>query len=162
LDATLHADHSYRKLPFLLQMGDGISMARSIESRLPFLDHRLVEFIFGLPFTLKMHGATTKYVLRRAFRDELPREIRLRRDKIGFEAPLRRWLRPTLERDAREFLLSGLAVEQGFLDRRRLGEALDQCAEGGEWRANLVFRALSLEAWARQYYGRAWAEAPHG
>ena len=69
-----------------------MSMAASIESRVPFLDHKLVEFAAPLPARMKLRGLTTKYILRRAMADRLPKEI-LTRKKMGFPVPVGAWLR---------------------------------------------------------------------
>ena len=86
LDRLLAADlKTY--LHELLMKQDQMSMAASIESRVPFLDHKLVEFATQLPVKMKLHGWTTKYVLRQAMHNVLPNEI-LRRKKMGFPVPL--------------------------------------------------------------------------
>ena len=81
-------------------------MAFSVESRTPFLDHRLVELCFSLPYTDKIADGWTKSILRRALADTVPAEILARRRKIGFSAPLTPWLRLDENwRDVRELLL---------------------------------------------------------
>jgi asparagine synthase (glutamine-hydrolysing) len=91
LDQLLAAD-SRTYLHELLMKQDQMSMAASIESRVPFLDHKLAEFIAALPERLKLRGLTTKYILREAMRHTLPRQI-LRRRKMGFPVPVGAWLR---------------------------------------------------------------------
>ena len=76
----------------LLMKQDQMSMAASIESRVPFLDHKLVEFAAALPVKMKLRGLTTKYILRKAMRDRLPKEILTRR-KMGFPVPVGSWTR---------------------------------------------------------------------
>ena len=78
-------------LPTLLRNYDRYSMANGVEARMPFLDWRLVCFTFGLPWTSKLGGTYTKRILRDAMKDYLPEEVRLRRDKIGWNAPLNDW-----------------------------------------------------------------------
>src|ERR687883_1401326 len=81
------------RLPELLLMRvDKITMATSVEARVPFLDHHLVEYAMGLPRELKVRGASGKHVLKRALEGVLPREL-LHRRKRGFGAPIREWLR---------------------------------------------------------------------
>ena len=75
----------------LLNYGDRLSMAHSVESRLPFLDYRLVEFIFQLPSCYKLHNGWTKYIARLAFADKLPKEICWRKDKMGWPSPEELW-----------------------------------------------------------------------
>ena len=76
----------------LLMKQDQMSMAASIESRVPFLDHPLMEFVATMPDSMKLKGLTTKHVLRHAMRHQLPAPI-LSRRKMGFPTPLRAWLR---------------------------------------------------------------------
>ena len=80
-------------LPALLQVEDRLSMAFSIETRLPFLNHELVEFALRLPFYYKINSFNFKYILRRAMKNELPKSIFERTDKKGFPAPVKLWLR---------------------------------------------------------------------
>lgn len=79
-------------LPMLLRFEDKNSMRFGVETRLPFLDYRFVEFALGLPLRVKLHRGWTKWPLREAMRDELPTTIRWRKDKIGFAAPDQLWL----------------------------------------------------------------------
>ena len=73
-------------------------MAFSLETRLPFLDYRLVEFVFGLPVDQKIRAGVTKIILRNAMKGVLPEEIRGRMDKMGFMTPEAVWFRTTLRR----------------------------------------------------------------
>src|SRR5215203_3276920 len=91
LDGLLYADiKTY--LHELLMKQDQMSMATSIESRVPFLDHKLVEFTCSLPERLKLHGRTTKYILRESMKGVLPEAI-LWRPKMGFPVPVGTWFR---------------------------------------------------------------------
>lgn len=83
-------------LPSLLRFEDRNSMAFSIESRVPFLDHRLVEFCLSLPEHMKMHRGISKRIMRHALKDLIPSSILNRRDKMGFGAPEKRWILETL------------------------------------------------------------------
>src|SRR5689334_7876719 len=97
-------DTLQRLLPSLLRYEDRNSMAFSIETRLPFLDYRLVEFLFALPDTERLDGATSKAILRRAMADRVPRAVLERRDKMGFETPTDVWLRGREAAEARRRL----------------------------------------------------------
>ena len=79
-------------LPTLLRNYDRYSMAESVEVRMPFMDHRLVSFIFSLPLSSKLGGGYTKRIVRDAMKDIVPDPILTRRDKIGWNAPLHNWL----------------------------------------------------------------------
>ena len=96
----------------LLMKQDQMSMACSIESRVPFLDHELVEFAARVPDDLKLRGGVGKYILKRAVEDILPREI-VYRKKMGFPKPLRQWL---MEPSA-DGLLARLNDREGLLVR---------------------------------------------
>ena len=90
LGRMLYADQKTYLVELLMKQ-DQMSMACSIESRVPFLDHTLVEFSTRIPNRLKIHGATQKYILKKAVEDLLPRNI-VYRKKMGFPTPIRQWL----------------------------------------------------------------------
>jgi asparagine synthase (glutamine-hydrolysing) len=115
---TDHCVHAVRhNLPELLRYEDRSSMAFSIESRVPFLDHPLVEFVLSLPPHLKIHDGWTKFVQRKASEGLVPPEIVWRRDKLGFATPQQAWKR-TLVGPLRDFV--NQADVPMFLDRPRL------------------------------------------
>lgn len=150
LTNALVRDHSREMLPYLLHFGDAISMAHSVEARLPFLDHRLVEFTLGLPFDAKIRGGENKSVLRRALAAEIPSEILGRRDKVGFHTPLEDWIRLHFTARIRPLLTSSRIRERGVFDP----EALESVLTGFESRGKhvgAVFRCLSLERWFEIY-----------
>ena len=92
LNGALYYNTVVNGLEELLRLADRNSMAHSTEVRLPFLDHKLVEFLFTLPPELKIHKGWTKWLLRKATEDMLPREITWRKDKVGFEPPQKQWM----------------------------------------------------------------------
>lgn len=149
LTQALYRDHACGLLSELLHFGDAISMAHSIESRLPFLDHRLVEFAFGLPFDFKMRGAQSKFILRRAFANDLPAEILNRHNKIGFGTPLARWLKPQRE-EIRDLLGSQRARERGVFDAQGIDDCLRRFETDGSG-VQQVFRSTALELWFRRF-----------
>lgn len=99
LDQKLYEMFFTTCLPALLHYEDRNSMAFSIESRVPFLDYRLVEFMFALPDEQKIKNGWTKYVYRNAMRNILPEAVRLRQDKMGFVTPEEPWIRNTIRQD---------------------------------------------------------------
>ena len=80
-------------LPALLQVEDRMSMAWSIESRVPFLDKRLAELAFSMPSNIKFKNGLTKYILRKSMKGKVPEEILWRKDKLGFPVPLKEWFK---------------------------------------------------------------------
>lgn len=133
----------------LLMKQDQMSMAASIESRVPFLDHKLVELTARLPERMKLRGLTTKYVLRRSMKGVLPEAI-LKRPKMGFPVPLGKWFRGQFRPVIDEYVLSERAVGRGLFDadyvRRLVGRHLS-----GENHTERLWTLVNFEMWLRQF-----------
>ena len=153
LSRQLAFDTLQRLLPSLLRYEDRDSMAFSIETRLPFLDYRLVEFAFSLPDAQRLDGDTTKAILRRALAGRIPKPVLERRDKKGFETPADLWLRGRYAGEVRRRLLTPGPLHD-WLDRRVLAGELEDYLAGRRAIGLQVWRWLSLEAWARRYVAR--------
>ena len=125
-------------------------MAFSIETRLPFLDYRLVEFLFSLPDTQRLDGVTTKAILRRSLADRIPASVLARRDKMGFETPTDLWLRGRYAGETRRRLLTHGPLHD-WIDPARMREELDEYLAGRRAIGLQVWRWLALETWARRY-----------
>ena len=143
-------------LPECLHGSDAIGMAHSVETRVPFLDHRIVELCFSLAYDEKIAGGWTKSLLRRAMADLLPREILARRTKFGFAAPVAPWLRiQENARATRHLLLDPRAVDRSPLPRRRLEAELKAFYAGSDryarMRAPALWRWITLELWFREF-----------
>lgn len=137
-------------LQMLLHWEDRSSMAHSIESRVPFLDHRLVEFTLALGNDHKIVGADTKRVLRQAMKGILPEAVRQRRDKLGFATPEQVWFRGPLRREAYEGVEATLKQFPGLLNTKGTRELAADMLEG---RRNLDFtlwRIINLGIWGRR------------
>ena len=129
---------------------DQMSMAASIESRVPFLDHKLVEFSTALPDRLKLRGWTTKYVLREAMKGLLPESI-LRRSKIGFPTPLRRWFRETLRPLLDEFVTGKRTVARGLFQPEFLRRLVQEHAAGTGDHTERLWTLVNFEMWQRHF-----------
>ena len=140
-----------RGLPELLRYEDRNSMAHSLEARVPFLDHRLVELAFSLPGGELIRGGRTKDVLRRALAGVLPASVAARRDKLGFVTPERRWFRGELGVFAAQIFSSPELAERGFVDPAALQQRLRRHRSGEIDAGMELWRALNLELWARAY-----------
>ena len=140
-------------LPVLLRYEDRNSMARSIESRVPFLDYRLVEFVAGLPDAFKLHRGLTKVVLREAMRGVLPEAVRDRRDKMGFVTPEQLWLRQTATAWWRDGVQATLEAAPAIFDADRALAMFDDMAAGR--------RAFGFEPWRILCLGR-WLDVSRG
>ena len=150
---VLAASTSSLGLPALLRFEDRNSMAHSIEARVPFLDHRLVEFAFRLPYDFKINGTSTKDVLRRAMADVLPPKVLGRLDKIGFRAePSATWR--LAERHRSSLLADRTDYERRWLSPAGLAALLD----GGDRSADaefMLWRVINLKLWLRTFWSDA-------
>jgi asparagine synthase (glutamine-hydrolysing) len=147
----------------LLMKQDQMSMAASIESRVPFLDHKLVEFAAALPERMKLRGLTTKYVLRRAMQDLLPKEI-VARKKMGFPVPVGQWLRGKFSHLVDEYVLGKRARARGLFNREYVSEIATR-HRAGEDHAERLWMLINFEIWQRRFFdGEEVApnEIPHG
>jgi len=151
LNDLLYNSLFVRSLPNILRREDRNSMAFSIEARVPFLDYRLVEYVFGLPDEWKIHGTETKRILREAFRGMLPEKIRQRRDKRGFVTPGDAWLRGPLREFARETFRSERFEDNGILFAPRVRSLFEQFLEGKNRRGAEMWRYLSYAIWLETF-----------
>jgi asparagine synthase (glutamine-hydrolysing) len=147
LHQLLYAD-TKTYLHELLMKQDQMSMAASIESRVPFLDHPLVEFAASLPTRLKVRGTTTKWVLREAMRDLLPPQI-LSRRKMGFPVPVGPWFAGAWRHVLDEFVLSPRARARALFDEGVLRTLVDQHCSGSVKHDQRLWMLVNLEIWQR-------------
>lgn len=132
-----------------LNYTDKMSMAASVEVRVPFLDNDLVDYAFSVPSGLKIKGLQGKYILRKALTSVVPTEI-LNRPKTGFAAPIRSWLHRDLHDMTRDLLAPGLVGRRGLFEPRAITALLDDELSGREDRSYNVWALLSLELWMQQ------------
>lgn len=142
-------------LPEALHAEDALSMAFGLESRPPFLDHRLVELCFSLPFYEKLSGGFTKSLLRRSLDGLVAPEILARRRKLGFPAPLVAWLRlPANRRAVSELLLDPRSLARGTVARPAVVAELSGFYRGPSQyaarRVSRLWRLITLELWFRE------------
>ncbi|HUQ90181.1 MAG TPA: asparagine synthase (glutamine-hydrolyzing) [Bryobacteraceae bacterium] len=150
LRRMLYADQKTYLVELLMKQ-DQMSMATSIESRVPFLDHQFAAFAMMVPDHLKIRGGEQKYVLKKAVEDLLPHDI-IYRAKMGFPTPLRQWLG---DRQAAP-LLDGLVSPDGFLasclDLSSLTALLHRHRSGMEDATDRIWRLLNLQLWGDLYF----------
>jgi asparagine synthase (glutamine-hydrolysing) len=147
LNNVLYWELTCTRLPALLRYEDRLSMAFSIESRVPFLDHRLVELAFALPDSVKRSGGWSKYGLRRALDGLLPRATVWRRDKKGFPTPVGDWLRDGRGSAALALLLDPSRRSRALFAQSTLERFAREHVEGQIDRSWQLWRALSIELW---------------
>ena len=150
LDRLLYAD-TKTYLHELLMKQDQMSMAASIESRVPFLDHKLVEFSARLPEHMKLRGATTKYILRESMKRVLPEEI-LSRPKMGFPVPVGAWFRGAFREVIDDYVLSERAVSRGVFDPAFVQSLVRRHQEFGEDHSERLWALVNFEIWQRQFF----------
>ncbi len=147
LERMSHADlQTY--LVELLMKQDQMSMAASIESRVPFLDHQLVEHVVRMPVRFKVRGLTTKAVLREALRGRVPREI-LDRRKLGFPVPFGRWARERFAPLIRSTVLGPRALARGMFAPQILERLVAEHEAGTANHTDRLWLLLNLEIWQR-------------
>jgi asparagine synthase (glutamine-hydrolysing) len=137
----------------LLMKQDQMSMATSIESRVPFLDHKLVEFAATIPDEWKLSGFTTKRVLREAMKGLLPASI-LSRPKMGFPVPFARWSREAWNGTLRDVLLDRRTRQRGVIDTAAVDALLRNHAAGRIDAWDRLWTLLNLELWFRTFIDR--------
>jgi len=148
LDKLLYAD-TKTYLHELLMKQDQMSMAASIESRVPFLDHKLVEFTARMPREMKLRGGTTKWILRKAMKGILPDEI-LERPKMGFPVPVGRWFRGEFKHIVDEYVLSDRVKARGIFDQQFLAELIAK-HNAGENHDERIWSLVNFEIWQRRF-----------
>jgi asparagine synthase (glutamine-hydrolysing) len=134
----------------LLMVSDKTSMANSLESRVPFLDYRLVEFIEGLPPNLKLKGLNGKYLHKKAVEKWLPKEI-VHRKKKGFANPVENWFRVRMKSFVEDCLLGGDSSMGRYFDQKYIQKMLDLDRAGKEQYRRHIYLLVSLELWHRSF-----------
>ena len=122
-------------------------MAVSLESRVPILDHRIVELIISMPPAMKFKGAEMKYILKRTVRDILPPKIFNREDKMGFPVPLHIWARKKAKSFFQDVLLSSACKNRGLFDRGKVEHLIQQENAFGR----RLWGLINLELWFQQF-----------
>jgi len=148
LKRALYEALTVTSLPSLLRYGDRSSMAFSREARLPFLDHRLVEFVFALPSDRFVSGALTKSIQRDAMHGLVPERVLQRTDKIGFATPQRDWL-TGLNRKWIEDVLQA-SKRRGLLNSQRTDGEWARLQHGAS-NSGTVWRIVNLELWCQRF-----------
>lgn len=134
-------------LPALLHVEDRITMACSLESRVPLLDHRIVELVASMPPRMKFRGAEMKYILKKSMKNILPSLILERKDKMGFPVPLHLWARNHLLEFFRDILLSARCKNRGIFNL----PAIEKLIAEEDAYSRRLWGFLNIELWFRQF-----------
>jgi asparagine synthase (glutamine-hydrolysing) len=147
LDRLLYTDQKTYLVELLMKQ-DNMSMAASIESRVPFLDHKLVEFATRVPRQFKLRGCDGKHIVKQAMRQILPKSI-LNRKKMGFPVPLNQWFRQGFDRAVRCVLLSDRTRARGIFNETFVNGLLSAHVQGVRDHTDALWTVLNFELWAR-------------
>jgi asparagine synthase (glutamine-hydrolysing) len=152
LDRMLYVDTKTWLPDDLLIKADKITMANSLELRVPLLDHRVLELAASLPARFKLNGFTTKYILKKALSDRVPRAIRDRK-KTGFPVPYESWIRNDFRHEVWAVLTDPKTVRRGYF-RQDTVEKLIKGNSNGTNYSKEIFSLLTLELWHRAFLDR--------
>jgi asparagine synthase (glutamine-hydrolysing) len=154
LDRRLKREFFFEVVPRYLTYEDGVSMASSVESRVPFLDHRIVEFSFSLDDADKVNRGVCKFILRDAMRNVLPNAIVEDNQKIYVESPFRNWLQGCLRPMVTGTLLGDDTLISELMNPDEFRSLILRVLDGAKcsgWELGLVWRMLTAEVWLRQF-----------
>ena len=135
-------------LPALLQVEDRVSMAHGLESRVPFLDHSLVEFAATIPSNIKFKDGTMKYALKHAMQEVLPPSIQERKDKMGFPVPFTEWIKGEAKDFVRDILSSQRARQRELVNNRVVLSGLER----EEKYSRKIWGLLCIELWQQEFH----------
>jgi asparagine synthase (glutamine-hydrolysing) len=151
LNARLFEDITATSVPSLLRYEDKNSMANSLESRVPFLDHQFVEFVFNIPIEQKIKRGWNRYVYRNSMKGVIPEKIRTRRSKVGFVNSEWEWLQAKAEQ-IRMIFVSDSFRSRKYWNGAKVASEFDLWVSGQKEGDGLMFwRILSTELWMRQW-----------
>ena len=134
----------------LLERGDRMTMAASLEARMPFMDHELAAYVSSLPDEYRVRGRTTKWILREAMKQLLPQAI-LERPKVGFRVPVNEWFRGPMKDYLYEHLTGTDSRTRHYYHAAALQQVLAEHVAGRQNHEKLLWSLLTLEIWHRQY-----------
>lgn len=148
LNTRLCNDVLNKSIPSLLHNEDGNSMAFSIESRVPFLDYRIVEFAIALDGKYKIRNDWTKWIIRRSLKEYLPKEVVKRKNKMGFPAPFARWLREGENKDEIKAVIYGFG-KRNIVPEDTIDYYYRMHMENKADLSDILFKFYSMELWFR-------------
>lgn len=152
LNRALRSDLTSYSIPQLLRYEDKNSMRWSIETRVPFLDYRLVEYAMSLPSCCKIRNGTTKYILRKALRGLVPDRILDRKDKIGFVAPDGDWMKvPEFSNLMKDLFNSDRFRSRKYWAADEAGKLLSEHLSGKKDNGAILWRIMSVELWLETF-----------
>jgi asparagine synthase (glutamine-hydrolysing) len=158
LNKMLYVDTNTWLPDELLVKADKMTMANSVELRVPLLDHEVLEFAAGMPRSAKVRRLTMKYAAKRALKGHVPQEILARR-KAGFPVPYRAWLRKELRGWVSQIVLDRKSLSRGYFQSNAIEKVLNSNRNGADF-SKEVFSLVVLELWHRAFVDRSSVPAP--
>lgn len=149
----LLTDHSQTILPGLLHYGDAISMAHGVEARNPFMDYRLVEWMFRLPAQLRFNHGETKWVLREYLRAHGQQSIGNRPDKKGYPTPVGKWLASEQGREVESLLLDRHSLLHQWCDPNKIQRLIEQNRQGAMAAEHHLYKLVATQIWLAECLG---------
>jgi asparagine synthase (glutamine-hydrolysing) len=160
LDKLLYLDiHSYLPEDLLVKM-DIATMANSLETRVPFLDHQFMELVAQIPSQFKLNGSKAKFILKKAFSDFLPPAIS-KRKKMGFGVPISRWIRKDLKNHVYDVLLDRKTLQRGYFRKEGIEQLLRDHLSLRYDHSAKIWSLLFLETWFRIFMDQEREFKPH-
>jgi asparagine synthase (glutamine-hydrolysing) len=153
VNTLLYADTKTSLPDDLLLKADKMTMANSIELRVPFLDHKFLEFAAGLPENFKVRNFTTKYIAKTALKERVPHEI-LHRKKVGFPVPYEQWMRTELKDWVRDILLDSKTLSRGYFKKACIEQLIEEDLRLHNYPKEIL-SLVSLELWHRAFLQKA-------
>jgi asparagine synthase (glutamine-hydrolysing) len=149
LNRMLYVDTKTWLVDDLLLKADKMTMANSIELRVPLLDHKVLEFAASLPGKFKVHAGTTKYIAKKTLGKLVPREI-IKRKKAGFPVPYSAWLRTDMKDWVRDILFGKQTIARGYFNQKQIENLLSENSARGRY-SKEIFSLVVLELWHRSF-----------
>ena len=150
IDNLLYLDSKTYLPGDILTKVDRMSMAASLEARVPLLDHELIEFVTQIPPDLKMKGFETKYIFKKAMEGIVPKEI-LYREKQGFGVPIEEWINNQLRARIHETLLDARTLQRGYFEKSYIQTLLDEHSKSRRDHSHALWILWMLELWHRRF-----------
>ncbi|EHQ35327.1 asparagine synthase (glutamine-hydrolyzing) [Methanoplanus limicola] len=152
LNEALLTDLTSANLPYLLHWEDRMSMAFSVEARVPFLDYRIIEYVNKLPADKKIRNGITKYILRKSVKGIIPEEIRCRMDKKGFSTPEEVWMKEELKENILEVMRSDSFASRKYWNSEMVCSDYCDFIDGKKEYSSEIWRIVCTELWLRKFF----------
>jgi asparagine synthase (glutamine-hydrolysing) len=150
LAKMLYLETKYFLCDHNLNYADKMSMTSGIETRVPYLDRDLMSFAASLPQNYKLHGLTTKWILRKSVEGFIPAEI-INRSKTGFGVPIRSWMRNNQQRLTEDYLSKATIEKRGLFDFKEVNRLVERNSTGEVDASYTILSLCCVESWCRQF-----------